>query len=311
MPCKIVVVGVTSLYMSMPVDEFPFGYQPSRSPHWLRAGVAGAGCHIAKILRTLGDDVSLCTIVGRDLPGALITTELRGAGLLGPGAVSAPASSLGIVLVAPDGRRMGHPYLATVNSVEYPAELFRQHARDADLAVITNARFARPLLRHARQLGVPIAVDVHLIADVGDSYHRPWLEVADVIFCSHEKLPCPPAEWVRRIFDQYPGCAIAGVGCGSAGCVLGLSDGRLVRVPAAAPRGVVSTAGAGDSLFASFLHGWLAAGNPLRAIERAALHAGWVIGDSFPCAAPLTAAQLDLLEAVCPVKATVTRWDEG
>ncbi len=86
---------------------------------------------------------------------------------------------------------MGQPYLAVVNAVEYPADVFCQSLRGADLAVLTNTRFARPLLPHARRLGVPVAVDVHLIADVDDAYNKPWLEVADVIFCSHERLKEP------------------------------------------------------------------------------------------------------------------------
>jgi sugar/nucleoside kinase (ribokinase family) len=295
--------------MSVPVDEFPISYQPARSPSWLRVGVAGAGCHIAKTLLTMGSDVSLCTIVGRDLPGSLIRADLLASGLLGPGAIDAHASSLGVVLVAPDGRRMGNRYLTLVNAVEYPADTFAQCVREADLAVMTNARFARPLLKHARRAGVPVAVDVHLIADVNDAYNRPWLEVADIIFCSHERLPCPPAEWVKQVFGRYPGCVVAGVGCAGDGCVLGLPDGRLVRVEAVTPRGVVSTSGAGDTLFASFLHSWLATGNPVTAIGRAVLHAGWAVGDSFPCTAGLTGAELDSLEAICPVRVVVSRWD--
>jgi acarbose 7IV-phosphotransferase len=309
MPSKIVVAGVASLYMSLPVDEFPVQYQPSRSPAWLRAGVGGAGTHIAQIMHALGDEVSLYTVVGRDGPGDLIRAELFARGLLGPGTIDAPASSLGVVLVAPDGSRMGHPYVAMVNAVDYPAEVFRQSARGADLAVLTNTRFTRPLLKHARQLGVPIAVDVHLIADVNDAYNRPSLELADIVFCSHERLPCQPAEWIGQIFARFPGCAIAGIGCGGDGCVLGLADGRLVRVSAQAPRGVVNTAGAGDTLFASFLHTWLATGNAIRAIERAVLHAGWKVGGPFPAGAALTSAQLDTLEALCRVEATVGRWD--
>lgn len=310
MTSKIVVVGVTSLYMAVPVDEFPVGYQPTRFPPWLRVGAAGSGCHIAQTLRALGNDVRLCTVVGNDLPGAFVQAELGRRGLLGPGTVASQASTLGVVLVAADGQRMGQPYLAMANAVEYPAAVFCQSLRAADLAVLTNARFARPLLRHARRLGVPIAVDVHLIVDVDDEYNRPWLEVADIVFCSHERLrEASGASWVRRVFDRYPGCAIAGIGCGSAGCVLGLRDGRLISVPAVAPRGVVSTAGAGDTLFASFLHGWIASGNPVRAIERAVLHAGWAVGDTFPCEATLTMQQLDTLEAACGVRAVISRWD--
>jgi sugar/nucleoside kinase (ribokinase family) len=309
MSSKIVVAGVASLYMSLPVEGFPVRYQPSRSPAWLRAGVGGAGAHIARVLRALGDEVSLCTVVGRDQPGDLIRAELLASGLLGPAAVGAPASSLGVVLVAPDGHRMGYPSVAMVNAAEYPAETFRQAARGADLAVLTNTRFARPLLKHARQLGVPIAVDVHVITDVNDTYNRPWLEIADIVFCSHERLPCPPAEWVAKIFTRFPGCAVAGIGCGGEGCVLGLPDGRLIRVGAVAPRGVVNTAGAGDTLFASFLHTWLATGNAIQAVERGVLYAGWQVGGCFPVTETLTEAQLGTLEALCAVQVTASRWD--
>lgn len=308
MTSKIVVVGVTSLYMAVPVDEFPIDYQSTRFPTWLRTGAAGSGCHIARTLQALGNDVRLCTVVGHDLPGTFIRAELCREGLLGPGTVDSHASTLGVVLVAADGQRMGQPYLATVNAVEYPAAVFCQSLRGADLAVLTNARFARPLLRHARRLGVPIAVDVHLIADVDDVYNKPWLEVADVIFCSHERLQeTTPAGWIGQVFDRYPGCAIVGIGCGSAGCILGLRDGRLIQVPAVAPRGVVSTAGAGDTLLASFIHGWLATGNPVRAIERAVLYAGWAVGDTFPCEATLTVEQLDTLDAACGIRAVISR----
>jgi hypothetical protein len=53
----------------------------------------------------------------------------------------------------------------------------------------------------------------------------------------------------------------------------------------------------------------IATGNAVRAIERAVLHAGWKVGGPFPAGAALTSAQLDTLEALCPVEATVDRWD--
>jgi acarbose 7IV-phosphotransferase len=308
MSSKIVVAGVTSLYMSVGVGEFPLRYSPSVAPEWMRSGVTGAAGHIAQTLAALGDDVRLCTVAGDDIAGDAIRAHLRDGGLLGEGLVQGAASSLGVVLVAPDGSRMGYPYLAAVNAVEYPADVFYRCARGADLAVLTNARFVRPLIQHADRLGVPIAVDVHLISDLDDEHNRPWLEVADIVFCSHERLPCAPHEWVARIFDRYPGCQVAGVGRGPDGCLLGLRDGTLAEIGAVAPRGVVSTAGAGDALFASFLHTWVATGNPVDALESAVLHAGWKVGDSFPGAAILTEADLADLRAAHPMRASIGRW---
>jgi sugar/nucleoside kinase (ribokinase family) len=311
MPSKIVVAGVTSLYMAVGVQEFPLSYEPARTPRWMRAGVTGSAGHIAKVLRTLGNDVKLCTLAGNDPAGLTIRNELRARQLLGRGVIDGGATSLGVVLVAPDGRRTGFPYLAAVSAIEYPVEVFRSEAAGADLAVLTNARFVRPLIQHAEQLGVPIAVDTHLISDIDDDYNRPWLEVADIVFCSHEKLPCAPVEWLARIFAKYPGCSVAAVGRGPQGCLLGLRDGTLAQAAAIAPRGVVSTAGAGDALFASFLHGWLATGNPVSALEAAVLHAGWKIGDTIPGASSLTEAELAELQALHQVRISVSRWDSG
>ena len=311
MPSKIVVAGVASLYVSVGVDGFPLDYAPTRKPSWMRSGVTGAAGHIAQVLHTLGNEVRLCTLAGHDPIGLAARAGLRDYGLSESGVIDGGASSMGVVLVAPDGRRMGFPYLSAVSAVEYPADVFRRHAADADLAVLTNARFVRPLIRHAERLGLPIAVDTHLISDVEDEYNRPWLEVADIVFSSHERLPCAPAQWIEQVFARYPGCKVVGVGRGPEGSLLGVRDGSLIQARAMAPRGVVNTAGAGDALFASFLHGWLATGNAARSLEAAVLHAGWKIGDSFPCASSLTEAELAALQELYPVRVSVGRWDLG
>src|SRR5277367_6548996 len=119
MSSKIVVAGVTSLYMAVGVGSFPVRYEPVTRPEWMRSEVSGAGGHIAAAMAALGNDVALCTVTGRDLAGHAIREHLRDRGLLGDGVMEGAASSLGVVLVAPDGSRLGYPYLAAVNAVEY------------------------------------------------------------------------------------------------------------------------------------------------------------------------------------------------
>jgi sugar/nucleoside kinase (ribokinase family) len=82
-----------------------------------------------------------------------------------------------------------------------------------------------------------------------------------------------------------------------------------VRAAAIAPRGVVSTAGAGDALFASFLHGWLATANPVDALSAAVLHAGWKVGSPLPGESSLTAGELAWLGTQLQVRTQVARWD--
>ncbi|MGH3246163.1 MAG: carbohydrate kinase family protein [Trebonia sp.] len=305
---RIVVVGVASLYLAAGVGEFPLEHTPGAMPDWMRAGVAGSAAHVAKVLAGLGDEVRLCTLAGTDPAGLAVRADLWASGLSGEGVVDSGATSLGVALVAPDGSRLGLPYTAMVNAVGYPVETFRRLAVGADLAVLTRARFARPLIRCAEQLSVRIAVDVHLISDVNDTHSRPWMEAADIVFCSHERLPCPPEEWVARVFARYPGCQVVGIGRGADGAILGLRDGTLVSAAAVASRGVVNTSGAGDTLFASFLHGWLATGNPVGALQSAVLHSGWRIGDPMPGAGSLTEAELARLSQANQVRMAVGRW---
>ena len=308
---RIVVAGVASLAVHLAVEQFPVGYTPVGQPRWLCSGAGGAGAQIAAILRALGDDVRLCTVVGRDPVGRLVRQQLRTGGLAGPGVVDGPGTSQTVVLVAPDGRRIVYPHLAVVNAVEYPQATFVEALRGAELAVLTNTEFVRALLPPAALRGVPIAVDVNVIADLDDGFYQPWLEVADIIFCSHEKLPCPAPEWIARVMARYPGAALAAVGCGAAGTILGLRDGRLVSAAAVAPLGVRNTSSAGDSLFAGFLHGWLATGNPVEALSGAVVLAGWRIGHRNPTAVLLSEAELAGLRLRHPVRITIRSWDKS
>lgn len=306
---RIVVAGVANLCTAASVETT----SPTVPDHRgftgrMVAGVSGVGANVASTLRGLGARVDLCTLVGEDVPGQAVRAGLERQGLLGPGCVPVAASPLAVSLVGEDGRQLAYTFLDSLTGAVYPADLFRELARDADLAVLTTAGFARPLIHHARRAGVPIAVDVHVIADIHRPEQRAWLHSADILFCSHERLPCPPRDWIRQVFDTYPGCSIAGVGRGPDGAMVGLRDGTLVSARTDPPRALASTVGAGDTLFASFLYGWVCAGNPVRALQDAVLHASWAIGDLFPNAGHLCRERLDELAHTHPVQVDVDRW---
>jgi sugar/nucleoside kinase (ribokinase family) len=158
--------------------------------------------------------------------------------------------------------------------------------------VITTIGFARPLLAVARDAGVPVAADVQAVEDLDDEYNRDWMAAARVLFCSHERLPVSPAAWAGMVHERY-GTPVVVVGCGAGGALLGTGDtGEVRHVPAVAPRGVTSTAGAGDALAAAFMHVYAATGDPHAAIERAVLFAGHAVGAAPGESAFLTGAQL-------------------
>jgi sugar/nucleoside kinase (ribokinase family) len=310
MSAKIVVAGTASLYLSLGVRDFPVTYAPTATPRWMGAGVSGAAGHIARVLRSMGDDTRLCTVIGRDAAGVAIRAELDRVGLLGPGAIETAESSLGVVLADENGYRMGFPYLVPADRTPYPFDALAAQARGADLLVLTNTSFVRALVEPSRALAIPIATDVHLIEDLDDAYNRPWLQAAQVLFCSHERLPEPPISWVASVFGRYPKCRIVGIGLGDRGAMAGLRNGQLIEASAVPPKKVVNTMGAGDSLFATFLHEWLRTRDSVRALELAVVHASWKTGHRVPAAQSLSGPEIEILRRRRPPAMTIGRWDE-
>jgi sugar/nucleoside kinase (ribokinase family) len=290
----IVVAGVANIEVGVPVDGFPVEYVPARYPRWgIGIRVGGVGFNVAAAVAALGGEVRFATLLAPDPWGVLVGEELRRRGLSGPGVcVSAGGTAQSVVLHDPAGRRMVSTDLKDLPGAEYSTEVFAALLPGADVAVVTNIGFCRPLLAVAADAGVPIAVDVQAIDSVDDAYNADWMAAARVLLCSHERLPCSPEDWVREVWDRY-GWELVVVGCGEHGAVLGQRTGRTIhRAPAVAPRGVVNTVGAGDALAAAFVHVLARTGDPRVAIEQAVIFAGYRVGGAAGENGWLTAEEL-------------------
>jgi sugar/nucleoside kinase (ribokinase family) len=275
---SVVVVGVANVQQTIPVARFPLSYSPVHyATHELRLEASGVGFNVARTLKALGAEVSLATLVGNDPAGLLVRAELDRAGLPRDGVVDAPATPTSAVLVDRSGARHVRTDLKDLLEATYPPEVFGRLLRGAVLAVISTIGFARPLLDVARRAGVPIATDLQTVATLDDPYPRPWLSVADVVFCSGEQLAAPPEEFAAAALARFP-ARIVVVGLGADGALLAVRDRPARRLAAVAPHGVVDTTGAGDALFAGFLDAWLATGDPDLAAARAIMIAGCAVG---------------------------------
>ncbi|MCM3921546.1 carbohydrate kinase family protein [Frankia sp. AiPs1] len=274
----MVVVGVVNVQQTIPVDGFPVAYAPVRYvPHGLRLEVSGVGCNVARALAALDRPVRLATIVGRDTAGVLARDALGRAGLVGDGIVDHEHTAQSAVLVDPDGRRQISTDLKDLPTFHYSPAVFARLLVGAQAAAISTIGFARGLLPVADEAGVPIAVDLQATPGLEDTYSRDWVERATIVFCSGENLTVPPERFARDVFALGRARVVV-VSLAAAGCVRFLSDRPARAVPAVAPLGVRDTTGAGDALFAAFLHYWLRSADPDDAVDRAVLVAGWTVG---------------------------------
>ncbi len=277
------------------VSGFPIAYEPVRFPFFgVRSSVSGVGFNLAKALTVLGHSVRFAALVGKDLAGAEVRATLTELGIDDREvAALLEETPQSVILYDPCGRRMIHTDLKDIQERAYPHERMVKALGNCGLAVLCNINFARPYLRLAKQAGIPIATDVHTIADLEDDYNRDFMAAADILFMSDELLPCAPEEWVRRLQERY-GAALIGIGLGERGALLAVREsGRIVHFPAVRTRSVVNTIGAGDALFAAFLHGYLTTGDPVSAMRSAMVFASYKIGETGAAAGFLAAGELE------------------
>lgn len=294
---KLTVVGNLNLETTVRVAAFPLPYRPTTfAPFGISSAVSAVGYNLARALTTLGDTVTLASLIGADTTASLVRAALVADGIDDAfvlGAAAATPQSL--VLYDSSGARAVHTDLKDVLELVYPPERFTAALAGSELAVLTNIAYNKPLIGVARERGVPIATDLHTLTDLGDTYNAPFLQSAAILFLSGELLTMSPASWTEQVLVASSAEVVV-IGLGAQGAYLAVrSSGLRLQLPAVVTRPVVQTGGAGDALFAAFLHGYLATHDPAKALRAATVFASYKIGAAGSGMGFLTHDELDRL----------------
>jgi len=290
---RILISGLTNLETTLRVRQFPLEYYPVDYPFFgVQSAVSGVGYNVAKAMKTLGDEVVLLSMTGKDFPASYIREELTALGIdtayIKDCLAQTPAS---VVLYEESGRRQIHCDLKDLQETAYgfPEDI----CRGMDLVVATNTNFNRELLHLAKTAGVCVATDVHVLTDLYDGYNRDFLENADILFLSDEGIGEDYRDFLWTLADTYPAQVIV-LGRGGKGAAMYLRrENRIVEQEAVCVGQVVNTVGAGDALFSAFCH-YLAKGlEELEALERAQIFAAAKIRTSGAGQGFITEAELE------------------
>jgi ribokinase len=295
---SILISGLINFETTLAVDGFPVTYAPVRYPFFgVRSTAAGVGLNLGVALATLGHQVTLLSLVGNDAPGQQARAALATHGIADAFVLSTlPATCQSVILYEPSGQRAIFTDLKDVQQRAYPLERFHQAAAGAELLALCNINFSRALLHEGKRLGKTIASDVHAIAGLDDEYNHDFMALADILFFSDARLAAPPLEIAQGAMARF-GNRVIVVGMGAQGALLLENQGDpaapvITQVPALTGLPVVSTVGAGDALFAAFLHGWVLGQPPAIALAAAIRFAAHKIGTTGAAEGFLTAAQL-------------------
>lgn len=276
---NILVSGLLNIETTVSVDGFPVQYNPVNYKFFgISSNVSGVGFNLAKALSTLGDTVSVVSFLGNDVEADIVLAQLKNDHIQSRIIRSLKETPASVILYDPQGKRQIYCDLKniqeqSVNPCDVEGEL-----ENCDIAVLCNINFNRKLLKAAKNKGITIATDVHVLSDINDDYNRDFMENADILFLSDEGLPCDAADFIRQLYNRYNNKIIV-IGMGSKGAMLFDSKTDEISViPAYSVAKVVNTVGAGDSLFSSFLHFYAKYSDAKEALKRAVIFAGIKIG---------------------------------
>ena len=279
---KILVCGLVNMETTASVDSFPIEYRPVDYRFFgVSSNPAGVGLNISLAFNTLGDEVSLCSFTGEDCAGDLIRNTLEDNGISTDFVLNESKSTAqSVILYDKEGRRNIICDLADNQELSYNEDVFAKALEDVDVACMCNINYSAKLLDIAKKKGVIIATDVHCLSDIYDEYNARFMRKADVLFLSNENFIGKEQEFVNSLTRVY-NPAVVVVGMGSKGALLfERADNKFTFVPSVCTRKVVNTVGAGDSLFAAFVHFYAKSKNALDSLQKAVYFASYKIGEN-------------------------------
>lgn len=252
----LLVIGGLGVDVRVRVPAIPLPAADSVpvDPIDLRIGNTGAG--VALAAHALGLRVAVVDVVGADTAGDVVRAALARTGVhavLG----DAPAGTRRSVnLVDPAGRRMSlydpRPWQGPPPFPAGEVTALAGRATHVHLSIMDWTLPLLPALRAALPDGVALSTDLH-DWDGANAYHRPFAEVADLVFVSGVRLGAGAGALATALAPRT-----VLVTRGADGAEVHHGAGDPTPVPAAAPPApVVDTNGAGDAFAAGVIAGRL------------------------------------------------------
>ena len=301
---SILVSGLINLETTLKVEGFPLPYHPVKYPfNGVNTTVAGVGYNISKALVSLDQEVNFLSLIGKDEPARMVLNALESIPLSDSNVLSTTErTAQSVILYEKSGQRAIYTDLKDIQDQIYPTERFEAALSHAKAAILCNVNFSRLMLAKAKQAHIPVITDVHAISDIEDGYNRDFMAQADVLFQSHESLPCSPQEWAHQVSTHY-GTPIIIIGMGDEGALISVKDAALVRYRAVQTRPIVSTIGAGDALLSAFTVFYLKTGDPYKALQKAMVFAAHKIGTAGAAGGFLSLSELEKMVGEYKVEA--------
>ncbi|SFP78565.1 ribokinase [Butyrivibrio proteoclasticus] len=277
---NFLVAGVTQIETIVRVDKIPVSYAPLTSVQdSIYTAMGGDAYNESLALKWLGDEVTFMSIVGRNQDLGLINPPDRKITLstdyIIPQMKETPTE---VVLYDKQRKQQTFEDIKDLRENVYDMNVVTPIAGVCDMMVLANANFCRPFAKTAAELKKPIAVNIRNYNPEKEKYNTDFLEPAKVLYFSDDTLSEDPYDFIDRMASSY-GTEVIILGQGSEGLILFDKTKNIkAHYKTVKTNEVVNTIGAGNALFACFLHYYMETGDSVNAIKNALLFASYKIG---------------------------------
>ena len=277
---KFLVAGVTQIETIVRVESIPVNYAPLTSvTDSIFTAMGGDAYNESLALKWLGDEVTFMSIVGRNQDLGMINPPDRKITLdtnyIIPQMKETPTE---VVLYDKNRKQQIFEDIKDLRDNTYDMNMVTPIVEQSDMLVLANANFCRPFAKMAAEHKKPIAANIRSYKPEKEKYNTDFLEPAKVLYFSDDTLSEDPYDFIDRMSGTY-GTEVIILGQGSEGLIL-FDKTKNIRAhyKTVKTNEVVNTIGAGNALFACFLHYYMETGDSVNAIKNALLFASYKIG---------------------------------
>lgn len=277
---KFLVAGIVQRETIVKVDKIPIEYaRVTVRPYTIFSSMGGDAYNESVALEWLGDSVDLMTMIGEEESLDLLNPpdcEVR----LVTDYVLRRLKNTPTAVVLYDSSRKQQIFedRKDIREAVYDEGLFRERAMRAEILVVSNANFCRPLVRIGKELRKIVAVNIREYRKDKVEYNEDFLKAADILYVSDDYLVGEPFEFVKMLAVKYRPKIIL-LGQGAAGMILYDKDKNIIaHYDTVKTNEIVNTVGAGNALFSCFLHFYNKTHDSVFAVKNALLFASYKIG---------------------------------
>ncbi len=235
--------------------------------------VGGTGAGKALNLAKLGVDSTFHCLLGDDQEGRRVRAFLDAEGVKVIEDLDPKGTERHVNLMADDGGRISIYVAYATFEPDLPISALTPRIAGADQVVLNIINYCRRLIPVAKQAARPVWTDLHDYNGV-DTYHQDFVDGADFLFLSGDRLPDYRAFMARMIEAKK---RLVVCTHGRRGATTLTAQGEWIETPIldAYPR--VDTNGAGDAFFAGYLYGHLHGHSVERCLRIATIVSGLCI----------------------------------